>query len=133
MWDMPSRSVRAAMALLALIGLTGLLPISLADLSDGDACPHLGPLPACHLLSVAYGTVLLTALFRRLWNPWVFFLAWLPIFLFAAVGSGLELTGAGTCPKTEGGIPKCFFSLGLAATLFLLFLFNPAKTRRAGK
>ncbi len=130
MRKMPSVSHRVIVAALALFGLFGVLPVSLAELSASGACPHLGDLPACHLVSLAYGTVLLTVLHRRLWNPWVFLLAWLPIFSLAAMGSSLELLGHGTCPKTESGLPKCFFSLGLAVALFLPFLVHIAKSMR---
>jgi hypothetical protein len=117
-------------AALALLGLFGVLPVSLAELSAGGACPRLGVLPACHLVSLAYGTVLVTVLHRRLWNPWVFLLAWLPIFSLAAMGSSLELLGHGTCPKTDSGLPKCFLSLALAVALFLPFLVHFAKSMR---
>lgn len=130
MRKMPSVSLRVIVAALALFGLFGVLPVSLAEVSVGGACPHLGVLPACHLVSLAYGTVLLTVLHRRLWNPWVFLLAWLPIFALAAMGSSLELLGHGTCPKTESGLPKCFFSLVLAVALLLPFLVHFAKSMR---
>lgn len=124
----PNLTIRAVMGLLALIGLVGVLPVSLAELA-GSACPHLGPVPACHLVSLAYGTVLVLVLLRRLWKPWLFVVAWSPIFLLAAAGSGLELSGYGTCPQTESGIPKCFFSLGLAVALFVPFLFHLRQAR----
>ena len=50
---MPSVSLRVIVAVLALFGLIGVLPVSLAELSAGGACPHLGVLPACHLVSLA--------------------------------------------------------------------------------
>ena len=120
----PHVGLRAFIAAFALIGLTGVAPVSLAELSVGGACPHLGPVPACHLVTAAYAAVLLTALQRRLWNPIVFMVAWLPIFALAATGSGLELMGHETCPKTSGGIPKCYFSLGLAIALYAPFLIH---------
>ena len=36
----PSLSLRVIVALLAAIGLAGVLPVSLAELSSGAACPH---------------------------------------------------------------------------------------------
>ena len=129
MKEIPTAYLRVIVAVLALIGLISVLPVSLAELSTGDACPHLGTLPACHLVSLAYAMVFLTVLHRRLWNPWVFLISWLPIFALAATGSGLELMGHETCPKTESGIPKCFFSLGLAVALLIPFLINIAKSK----
>ncbi len=127
---MPSVGLRLIIAALALLGLFGVLPVSLAEFSNGGACPHLGVLPACHLVALAYAVVLLTVLHYRLWNPWVFLFAWLPIFALAATGSGLELMGYGTCPKTESGLPKCFFSLGLAVALFVPFLVHIVRSKR---
>jgi len=127
---MPNIVSRVIIAALAIFGFGGVLPVSLAELTSGGACPHLGPVPACHLVSLAYGTVLVTVLHRRLWNRWVFLLGWFPIFALAAAGSALELLGHDTCPKTAGGIPKCYYSLGLAVVLVLPFLVHIAKTRR---
>ena len=128
---MPSRVLRIIIGALALFGFAGVAPVSLAELSAGGACPHLGPIPACHLVTLAYGTILLSVLHKSLWNRWVFLLAWLPIFALAAMGSRLELMGNDTCPKTEGGIPKCFFSLALAMVLLLPFLIHIARTKHA--
>ncbi len=126
----PGAGLRVIVAGLALFGLVGVLPVSLAEITSGDACPHLGVLPVCHLVSLAYSVILLTVLHRRLWRPWLFLLAWLPIFALAATGSGLELMGHETCPKTEAGIPKCFFSLALAVALFLPVLVHIGRSRR---
>ena len=133
MRELPNLPLRAVIGLLALIGLAGVLPVSLKELSTGVACPHLGLIPACHIVSLAYATVLLTVLHRCLWNPWLFLIAWLLIFLPAAAGSGLELTGHETCPRTDSGIPKCFFSLGLAVTLFAPFLLHCAARTNQGE
>lgn len=127
---MPSIVLRIIIAALALFGFIGVVPVSLAEFSSGGACPHLGPIPACHLVLLAYGTALLTVLHSRLWSPWVFLLAWFPIFALAATGSGLEFLGHDTCPKTTGGIPKCYFSLGLAIALVLPFLVHIANKKR---
>ena len=115
--------VRITVGILAVIGLVGVLPVSLAEITLGSACPSFGPIPACHLVSIAYTTILVTVLHRSLWKPHLFLYAWVPIFLLALAGSGFELAGHGTCPKTSGGIPKCFFSLGLA--VFLIFPVIP--------
>jgi hypothetical protein len=131
MREPPGLALRAVIGFFALVGLAGVLPVSMAELTTGSACPHLGPVPACHLVSIAYAAVLISVLHSRLWKPSLFLLAWSPIFLLAATGSGLELTGHGTCPKTSGEIPKCFFSLGLAVALIVPFLIHFAQTRRS--
>ena len=110
---------RVIIAVLASVGLTGVLPVSLAELQAGSACPHLGPIPACHIVSVAYGLILLSVLANRLWKPGLFFWGWIPVFLLAASGSTLELFGRDTCPKTADGWPKCYSSLMLASLVIL--------------
>ena len=133
MTKVPSLSLRVIVGLFAAIGLAGVLPVSLAELSSGAFCPHLGPIPACHVVSIAYSAVLLSVLHPRLWRPSLFLIGWLPIFLLAAAGSVLEVLGHDVCPKTSGGIPKCFCSLGLAVALVLPVLFHFAKATRASR
>lgn len=122
--QIPRLAARVITGLFALAGLAGVLPISLAELSSGGACPHFGPIPACHLVSLAYATTLAVVLHPRLWNWQIFLLAWAPIFLLAATGTTLELFGRETCPNTPGGIPKCYFSLALSIGLILPVLVS---------
>lgn len=109
--------VRTPVALLAALGLFGVLPVSLDELRTGGACPHLGPIPACHIVALSYALMLAAALSRHVWSWGLFYLGWLPVFLLAAGGSALELLGQDICPKTEGGWPKCFFSFALAVAI----------------
>ncbi len=122
--NIPNNIIRTVIAGLSLFGLAGVLPVSLAELASGTACPHLGPVPACHLVSLAYGTLLATVVHRRLWHPKLFLSAWLLIAALAASGSGLELLGHDVCPKTDTGFPKCYFSLALAVVIIIPYLFH---------
>ena len=115
---------------LAIIGLVGVFPVSYAEIMNGRSCPHLGPIPACHIVSIAYLIVFITSLHPKLWNTKVFILAWLIIFSLAFAGSSLDILGMEACPKTTGGIPKCYFSLALAVFLFIPFLVYFLKDRR---
>jgi len=110
---------RLIIAGLAIVGLVGVLPVSWDELISGSACPHLGPIPACHIVSVAYSLILLSVVDYRLWKPGLFIWGWLPVFILALNGSTLELWGRDTCPKTAGGWPKCFSSLALASFIIL--------------
>lgn len=130
MREPPHIYVRIAVGLIALIGLFGVLPVSYAELRSAQSCPHLGPVPACHLVSIAYLAVGLSVISRVTWRPSIFIAAWSVIFALAAIGTGLELTGAGECPKTQRGIPKCYFSLGLASLLFIPLVFHYAASGR---
>ncbi len=67
---------------------------------------------------------------RRLSNTTNFRL-WLTADMeWPEIDLSLELLGHGTCPKTESGLPKCFFSLVLAVELLLPFLVHFAKSMR---
>ena len=107
-------ALRVCVAVLAFIGLAGVAPVSLAQATGSQMCPHFGPLPACHVVAIAYTVMFLNILLANIWHPAVFLVAWLPVFGLAAIGSGLELAGYDTCPKTASGWPKCYFSLALA-------------------
>lgn len=119
---LPVWYARLTIAVLAGVGLAGVLPVSLAQLQTGSACPYLGPIPACHIVAVAYGLILLSVVDYRFWKHGVFFWGWVPVFLLAAGGSTLELFGRDTCPKTASGWPKCFSSLALASLIILPLL-----------
>ncbi len=120
---LPSYS-RVLVAVLATVGLVGVLPVSLAELQTGKGCPHLGLIPACHVVSVAYGLILVSVIQNRFWKYGLFFWGWVPVFFLAVFGSGLELLGQDACPKTESGWPKCFSSLILASVIFLPLPIN---------
>lgn len=130
MGDVPSLTLRVLIGVVASIGLVGVIPVSFAELSTGGACPHLGVIPACHVVSIAYGSIFLTILHHRFWKPRVFLVSWLIIFLLAATGTAFELLGLEACPKTAGGIPKCFFSFGLSGMLFIPFWVHFISSRQ---
>ena len=122
----PSPIERGYLGLVALAGFLSVVSVSMAQWTDGGACPLLGPIPACYLVFVAYGTVVLLVVHPVLWSARVFWACWSVLFGLAALGSGFELAGHDTCPKTENGIPKCFFSLALASSLIVPFLLRYA-------
>ena len=114
---------------LALFGLFGVIPVSIADATSSSPCPHIGPVPICHIVLVGYLLVFITTVNSRFWKPGVFLLGWLPVFLFALAGSSMELAGFDTCPKTASGWPKCYFSLLLACAVFAPLLFGKKAAR----
>ncbi len=124
---MPLRSI---IGLTAVLGLAGVLPVSIDELRSGGSCPHLGIVPACYLVTAAYTAILFSVLRSQFWSARLFLSGWIPIFLFAAIGSGFEISGAEACPKTQGGVPMCFLSMGLAVELAAPFLVHLWTTSR---
>ena len=109
---------------LAAIGLYGVLPIAYREAAGISACPALGPVPACYVVLLAYALIAASVLVGRSGRPVFFFAGWIPVFLLASVGSGLEVLGREACPRTDGNIPTCFLSLALAVGLIVAFRFT---------
>lgn len=129
----PHIYVRIVIALVAISGLIGVLPVSYSEFVGGLGCPHLGPIPACHIVSVAYLAIFISVVFSVTWHPFIIVTAWSVVLILAAIGTAMELTGAGTCPKTASGIPKCYFSLSLAGLLSIPLLFQYLASKQKSK
>lgn len=114
-------------ARVALLGLAGLgmfagTKLSLEHIQHGEVCPMLGPVPACTIVFLGYLGVVLAALFlKQSFSKKLFYIGWIPVFLLALIGVGLELTKGHVCPPGAMGIPQCFFSLAMALICLGLF------------
>lgn len=110
--------LRILTAILALYGAYAAFTISQLHMSGAEACPTLGPIPACYLVLAGYLAMLLAAIrpMKRL-----FIIGWLPVFLLASSGvAGEILSDSPVCPQTLAGFPKCYFSFALASVLAAL-------------
>jgi len=128
-----SRIIRLGLAGFSLVVLSGIVPISLTHFHTGNACPTLGPIPACYVVSICYGAMGVAAL---LWNKplsWLFFAGVIPVVLLALAGTSFELAGRPTCPRSDTGWPLCYTSLmvGLAMALAFLIALRIEKSKRA--
>ena len=117
-----SHLLRVGIVLTCLVVLSGIVPISLTHFQTGNACPNLGPIPACYVVSVCYAAMGLAALVWWRSLRWLFFAGVTPVILLAAVGTTLELSGRPTCPLSDTGLPLCYVSLALGCSLLLAFL-----------
>ena len=86
--------------------------------------PQLGTLPACYIVLICDASMLLAALRRMPIMLWFFWIAWFGVFAMAITGTGLELAGIETRPRTGSRTLTCYFSLGLAMVLGLLFVLS---------
>ncbi len=125
------------------MGLSGFgfyqgVTLSVDQLATGNACPSLGPLPACYLVAVSYGLVSLAWVLRFIIKPApvsptssmvgkVFYVGFLPIFILAVIGSVSEAFGFQVCPHTASGFPKCVISLIVG--LIILFSWRRAASK----
>ncbi len=117
---------RPALATL-LFSLIGLGVWSAAKLvhvefTEGDGCPHLGPVPACLIALISYFAMLIGCVLG-LGKPGLAY-SW-KIFHSGAAGAGLlafagsvfELIKGNTCPVGPFGIPMCFVSLAMSIAI----------------
>ena len=112
---------RTTIALISIFVVVRFSPVVLAEWNDGNACPKLGPLPACYLVVFCYALIgVVAAINPRRLNP-LFFIGWLPVFAMALTGTSLEILGHGTCPVSDSGVPMCYYSLLLAVVLLPMF------------
>ena len=115
--------IRIAISIVAIIVLYGLAPVITNEWRGLDACPKLGPLPACYLVAVCYFAIGVASLAAPRRLTWLFAMGWLPVFGLAFSGTSLEIFGRPTCPATSAGVPMCYFSLAIALVLLVAFLF----------
>ncbi|MEP3844420.1 MAG: hypothetical protein ABJM43_03620 [Paracoccaceae bacterium] len=108
--------------LTCVVVLSGIVPISLSHFQTGGACPALGPIPACYLVSICYAAMAIAALvwWRRL--TWLFLAGATPVILLAALGTTLELFGKPTCPLSDTGLPLCYVSLAIGFSILVTYL-----------
>jgi len=107
---------------IAAVGVFGIARISMGQFTGQAQCPQLGDLPACYVVLACYTLILISAVLRSAIPSWIFWIGWLGVFAMAMTGTVLEIAGMQTCPRTGGGTPTCFYSLGLAILLALLFI-----------
>jgi len=117
-----SRLARLSILLVSVLALSRLFPVVTEQLSGLEACPLLGPVPACYLVFAGYIAIGLSVVLEPLRSGWLFLSGWLPVFLFALSGTSLELLGRPTCPRSESDVPLCFFSLAIASGLLAAFI-----------
>jgi len=108
---------RFLIAALALIGVIVSVQLVGAQLATGDACPRLGPVPACYLVLGAYLLIFASNMLTGWTRTALFLLAWLPVFALALVASAFDLLAGPVCPRALGAVPQCFVSLALAGAI----------------
>jgi len=122
-----SKLARLSILLVSVLAIYRLFPVVAEQISGLEACPLLGPVPACYPVFVGYLAIGLSVVLVPLRSGWIFLSGWLPVFLFALAGSSLELLGRPTCPRSDSDVPLCFFSLAIASALLAAFILARLK------
>ncbi len=120
--DKVPRILRFSLVAFSVYVLSGIIPISITHFHTGDACPVIGPIPACYIVSICYAAMGIASL---LWTKplnWLFFAGATPVILLALAGTSMELMGRPTCPVSDAGTPLCFYSLAVGIAMLAIFL-----------
>jgi len=115
-----------SIASIAILGTFGLV---MNEWNDGDICPKIASVPACYIVFACFVLALLGHLISVKAGHVTYFTSVCFVTLIAATGTVGEIIGTVECPKTAGGIPMCFISLGICLSLLILkFLYLNSKT-----
>lgn len=117
-----ARALRIALVGACAYVLSGIIPISLTHFGTGAGCPMIGPLPACYVVTLAYGAMTVAGIIWWRVALWVFLVGAVPVISLAVVGTVSELSGVPTCPRSAAGMPLCYASLAVGLGLLLTFL-----------
>jgi len=105
-----------------LFTLYGMYPLVSNEWTQGNICPKIIGIPACYIVFLCFSLGLIFHLIP-VKNNYKIYLFFIGInTLIASVGSIGEWTGLTECPRTSGGIPMCYISLGICLSLITLKL-----------
>ncbi len=120
--NMAPRLLRISLAAFSIYVLSGIIPISITHAHAGNACPMIGPIPACYIVSICYAAMGIASLLWAKALNWLFFAGAAPVILLALAGTSMELMGRPTCPMSGTGTPLCFYSLAVGIAMLTIFL-----------
>jgi len=103
---------------LLLFAIYGAFNLSLTEYQEKSVCPKVIGIPACYIVLVFF-ILVLTAHLLGVNKLWYYSFVAFP-FLLALGGTISELSGKIVCPRTPGGTPMCFISLGMCVILIFL-------------
>ncbi len=115
--------LRGLLFLLVAFGLYSSGRLAWDQWHTGEACPILGPVPACYIAFAGYLAMLAGMLFSSRFSKMqvVFYVGLALAGGLAILGSTLELIKGNVCPRVAG-IPMCFISLTMSVLIGGLFL-----------
>ena len=106
-----------------LFAIYGSFHLSKRDYRKKDICPKVLGIPACYIVFVFFVGGLVVHLLLSSEATAYYALIGIP-FLLALSGTVTELSGKVICPRTKGGTPMCYLSLGFCTFLLALKFFS---------
>jgi len=103
-----------------IFGIYGSGNLVLTEFSHNDSCPKIGVIPVCYIIFICLIIPLITHIFNK---GKVFYFLFVGIALLIATYASIgQLFGKVQCPKTASGLPMCYISFGIFASLLILKL-----------
>jgi len=109
-----------------LFAIYGSFMLSRRDYRKKNICPKVLGIPACYLVVLFFVATLIAQVsgFKIPYTYYAYFGFMAVPFLLALTGTLTELSGKVICPRTAGGTPMCYLSLGLCTLLLTLNFFS---------
>jgi hypothetical protein len=107
----------ALILIILIIAIYGTFGLAMNEWRIGDVCPKIIGIPACYIVLCCFAIGLITHLIPMRGSRVIFFIFIGIVTLIATTGALGEITGLAECPRTSGGIPMCFISLGICISL----------------
>jgi len=115
--------LRLAIALISGFAFLNGFSLSTKEWFTTGICPSISGVPACYVVTIAYLLIFTSTLSnKRLLYKRLFVIGAGIVFGLAIVGSVMQITSLGECPKTASGFPMCYVSLGISSLLIVFFI-----------
>jgi len=116
-----SRLLFYTIIVILLFSIYGSFSLSIADFNTKNVCPKLLGIPACYIVLLFFVLILLSHIFQSYMGTRLWYYVFLTVpLLLALSGTITELSGKVICPRTSGGTPMCYISLGICMLLLIL-------------
>ena len=117
--------IHASLFACLLAGTYGALTISNSTFAGVNSCPVVRGVHVCYIVLTGYILMLLTAQPRNnKLTSVIFYLSWLWVFGFATFGTLGEVYTGSICPRSQKGVPLCFYSFVLITAIMILYQYS---------
>jgi hypothetical protein len=116
-----------AQSIIFFIGIIGAANLSFHEYVESGICPKLGPIPACYIILAC---LIFPFFFHLIGKGIIGYFLFISVALLLASYAGIgQLLGKIQCPKTDNGLPLCYISFLIFASLMMLKIIQIRKER----